>query len=953
MRASIQFGSDEPPSRAGSHSPQEAARVLARIQNAVPNEIYRLLLAPLPSVPDVDSAVSHFERLAERAPGELWRHFVQAPFLLHYALLIFGCSDWIAETLIANLDLFAVLENERSRFEQVRSHEEFAAKLRHFRQQHGSLNFATLLARFKRREYAGILLRDLLGTLPLPSVTAEISSLSDVLIRVALQEAQLEMRQGRNGPANLPLAIVGLGKLGGNELNYSSDIDLLFLYDEGVQGSAGRENFVRLAQRVVDLLSRHTPEGPVFRVDLRLRPQGSQEELAITLPHAIRYYREVAQDWELQALIKARHVAGDDSLTREFLHSVERQVYRPGLNFAAIKTALQSREKIDRQRRAHPRRGADQPGIDVKLDNGGIRDIEFLVQCLQRVYGGAEPWLRSRGTLFALQKLYDKQHLSSSDFQNLSETYIFLRHLEHRLQLQRGRQTHWLRESPAVPGLMARSMARDHEAAHGSAISRDAVRARMALVSQIYRRIVFEQGSEEIRQQSSPPHERAAAAGGNSSRSLRQVLTDLPELQALVRQSDISQHGLRNLERFLSAAGSAEAADPAARHLPTTPANLLRIVETSDLLADALSRHPEDLELLSNLNEASESGHNRDVVLPHFDQCRLQGGVPDELLSSLRQDLRQRMIASAGRDVLLRRNVYAALEERTRIAETVMQAAVSVTAGARNLAVLALGRLGSREFDVLSDADLLFVAEESVHRESAHLAAQQIVAAFTLYTREGAMFAVDTRLRPHGNAGELVSTPSQLRAYFAEEAEPWEALTYLRLRYVAGNRTLGDATVQAVREVLLPATLQTANFAPALREVRKKLEPPAQRPNFKTGPGGLYDIDYVLGVLQIQNQLPFAANLHDRISLLRHRGLLSSSEADTLQANARFLRSLERAIRLTTGKPRKSLSSAEHAARGTEDLMAEECDRSQPLAAKLHEVLIQNRELYLRHSRSW
>ncbi len=154
----------------------------------------------------------------------------------------------------------------------------------------------------------------------------------------------------------------------------------------------------------------------MFRIDLRLRPQGGEGEPAVPLPHAIQYYSRVAQDWELQAMIKARHSAGDVGLAREFVRAVQPYVYRPEVNFVAIKTALQTREKIGKHRRRNLLKQVPQSGIDVKVDRGGIRDIEFLVQCLQRVYGGSESWLRSRGTLFALQKLHDKEHIGGKDY---------------------------------------------------------------------------------------------------------------------------------------------------------------------------------------------------------------------------------------------------------------------------------------------------------------------------------------------------------------------------------------------------------------------------------------------------------------------------------------------------------------------------------------------------------
>src|SRR5207253_7115616 len=258
-----------------------------------------------------------------------------------------------------------------------------------------------------------------------------------------------------------PFAVLSLGKLGGNELNYSSDIDLLYLHGDGPEPPtaqiSNREYFVRLAQQLTEILSRPTSEGAVFRIDLRLRPQGNEGELAISLSNALRYYSETAHDWERQALIKIRHSAGDLALARAFIRGVQPQVYSEKVNFVAIKTALVAREKIDRKRRKQIAAEGNE-SINVKVDRGGIRDVEFLVQCLQRVYGGAEPWLRSGGTLFSLQKLHDKLHISGKEFHDLTSAYEFLRHVEHRLQLQQGQQTHrlpvWASDWPILPRSM-------------------------------------------------------------------------------------------------------------------------------------------------------------------------------------------------------------------------------------------------------------------------------------------------------------------------------------------------------------------------------------------------------------------------------------------------------------------------------------------------------------------
>ena len=280
--------------------------------------------------------------------------------------------------------------------------------------------------------------------------------------------------QGQLQPARM--TVISLGKLGGQELNYSSDIDLMFLYNHDgttAGGAAGTisnlEYFVRLAQTILKLLTEATPEGAVFRVDMRLRPEGQLGDLAVSLDSALDYYRTRAREWELQMLIKARVSAGEVSTGETFLREVHPLIFRQEFHLAAVEAVLNAREEITRSLRRGNSQGEDYGAAwNVKLTPGGIRDIEFLAQCLQRVHGGRDPWLTSRGsgsTLVALQHLHDKAYLSQRDFFLLGSAYQFLRKVEHRLQLRDGLQEHTL---PRKAGALERIARRcGIEAANG------------------------------------------------------------------------------------------------------------------------------------------------------------------------------------------------------------------------------------------------------------------------------------------------------------------------------------------------------------------------------------------------------------------------------------------------------------------------------------------------------
>ena len=486
------------------HDPETAHKNFERVSLKLSPALAQALPALLAESPDPDSALLLLDRLVTEASTETLRLIETHPFLAHYAVAVFGNSWYLGETLIRNLDLLHAFQREKH-LDRSFSREDFSEALARFRSRSFERDASLLLARFKRREYVRIMLRDVLRIAPLAETTAEISALSDVLMEAALRDAESAMEhrfglprhlddQGRT--VNTPLAVLSLGKLGGNELNYSSDIDLLFLYGDGEEPRSApisnREYFVRLAQQVIEILASPTSEGAVFRIDLRLRPQGNEGELAIKLSHALHYYAVVAHDWERQALIKVRYSAGSEALAREFIRQIQPQVYGEKVNFAAIKTALVSREKIDRKRRDQIKADG-RASLDVKIDRGGIRDIEFLVQCLQRVYGGAEPWLRSGGTLFSLQKLHDKRHISSRDFHELTSAYAFLRHLEHRLQLRQGQQVHRLPKSASEMQVLRRAMESLSPGDYRLPDLAAAVRQRMAAVAEIYQRVIYNQ----------------------------------------------------------------------------------------------------------------------------------------------------------------------------------------------------------------------------------------------------------------------------------------------------------------------------------------------------------------------------------------------------------------------------------------------------------------------------
>jgi len=930
------------------------------------------LTLALQESPDPDSALALLDRfLSESSPetvGLLEKH----PQLAHYLLIIFGQSRFLSETLIRNTDLLQTFLQDKN-LDQSFSREEFQENLARFRSRSFETDPALLLTRFKRREYVRILLRDALRIAPLAETTAEISALSDTLIEEALREARsaLERRygtpqhvnsEGRLEPA--PFCVLSLGKLGGNELNYASDVDLMYLFGDGDDPPdaliSSREYFIRLAQQVTNILSRMTPDGVVFRIDLRLRPQGNEGELVITLTQALHYYANLAHDWELQALIKVRHSAGDANLARQFIRGVQPRVYTKELNFAAIKTALVAREKMQkgRSRNQHSFRG-----IDVKIDRGGIRDIEFLVQCLQRVYGGAEPWLRSGGTLFSLQKLHDNRHISSREFRELTAAYEFLRDLEHRLQLRDGQQTHRLPSSDAELAFLQRAIdPNSNDVPHPQSFL-NLVQQLMASVAEIYPRIIYQQ-QDRAKYEGAGRHFQLHAGPESSlaDQSNRQILErlsrDAPQLHQLASRDDLTISARKNLFRFLTASlTSSERYAAVLRHIDMIPRALV-LLETSEYLADILVRHPEEVGTLGDLGEIRSrvgTGYLFESSLlqvratdPVFSYVADSHVVYSEKLSLLRRHFRHRVFSAGAKDVIERRAVYESFADTTAAAEDAIAAAFQIAGAPDGLAILALGRLGSGEFDLLSDADLLFVCEDGAQREALTKPVAQIVQVLAVYTSEGMIFPVDTRLRPHGTEGELLVTPSQLSAYFEQEAHAWEALSYTKLRILAGNRTLSNRVMLAAN-ALFSRFSRDAGFSQAVRDMRSKLEGAEVTESFKTSPGAIYDIDFLCSFLLVKHSIADkGGTLRDRLWRCVSAGLIEKPQAAALDHAAELLRTVDHVVRLVAGRAERWLPANEHARGVAARLTAQILQREFPdgLEAELEKIGAIVRNIY-------
>jgi glutamate-ammonia-ligase adenylyltransferase len=969
--------------------PAKAVQNVARLEQ----QLAPTLMAPLASLlahsPDPDGALNLLERYAEQAPAEVLGEIARNPTALTYLVAIFGYSAFLAETLLVEPDLVVQFARDRN-FAKLKSLEDLMQDYARFSTTSPDHWLSAQLARFKRRNYLRIVLKDVLRLSTLGETTFELSTLADVILANALTFCHQELvkryghpqyRDAQGRIVRSGFSILSLGKLGGNELNYSSDIDLLFLYGRDGETSGGseaasaisnKEFFVRLAHAVVRTITQATHHGEVFRVDLRLRPEGDQGDLAISLNSAAEYYEHRARDWELQMLIKARHSAGDVLLTREFLREVGPYIYSSPGDFEAVESVLAARERISKKLRA-----SRDESMDVKLHRGGIRDIEFLTQCLQRLHGGHDSWVRSGGTLFALRKLNDKGLLPDADFAALTTCYEYFRKVEHRIQLESGKQSHRLPHESGALDRLARRVDPERGSAPGAGKSlQREIGARFAQVDKIYQRLIH-------------PHLAVPAGDTFELRSLASVAPDLraqsldallhfldaraPEMSPHVRALSLEDRPRRNVTKFVASLLGTQENFNLALAKPANFRRALEVVAASEYLGELLVHHPEDFAALGS-ELAAPAPAAAQIAMP----LEPQAGIAPfawvgqatlgyrEKMALLRNDYRSRVLALGADDLLERPSIFPALARWSGLARRAIQSALEIASGALDasepaqqnespLVVLGLGRLGLNEFDLASDADLVFVVADGTGREETARwtrLAEKTIEVLSSYTRDGTVLVVDTRLRPRGQEGDLVITENALVAYLRESAQVWEALTYLKAAPVAGNEACANRLVEKIRAACQESFSLCATAKEDMRRMRRRLEtevivPPS---NTKTAAGGYYDVDFVVSFLRLREGIALAPAtcVPDQIGAVVRAGLLGETEAQTLAQGASFLRALDHAVRLVTGKALTGLPEhvghAEAVANVARRWELIECGQS--LAARLSDVQREIRQVY-------
>lgn len=779
-----------------------------------------------------------------------------------------------------------------------------------------------------RRERSGtalvLALADLGGTTGLEAIVAQLTRFADDALDRAIREA---MRERTGAPDAAGFAAIALGKQGSRELNYSSDIDPVFLYDPDVLPRRPREDAgqaaVRIGRRVVELLQTRTGDGHVLRVDLRLRPSPEVFPIAVPVNAAIAYYESSALAWERAAYVRARAAAGDIALGKEFLDAIGSFVWRRSLDYGAVEEITGISRRI---RGMHPDSQIFGPGYDLKRGRGGIREIEFFTQVHQLIHGGRNPALRAPATLDALAVLAAAGHIPPADARALGDAYRLLRTIEHRLQMIDDRQTHSLPSGEALD-----AVARLHGLRDGGALL-DHLAPHVAQAAALYDDLAGEEGREPGLPQEAgaldaclaergfadpgPATARIARWRQGSARSLRSPAARTAfeaMLPRLIEAAAAVPDPLGVLNRFDDIVERLPSGINLYRLLEARPALvglLAQILGHAPALADQLARRPE---LLDGLISASALDPAPDVDAL---KAELAGaGPPDDyerFLDGARRRVNDWRFALGVQLIAGKADPLDIASGYARVAEAAVgalgDAAVRAFAAVHGdvpgaeLAIVGLGRLGGRALTHASDLDLVMLFTGVIDAQSDgakplratdyfNRLARRVIAALSIPTAAGPLYQVDTRLRPSGTDGMLAVSLDAFEDYQRTGAWTFEHMALTRARTVfgsAGAREAVDARIAAIlRMTRDPARL--ISDAAAMRADMASHKPAAGPFDVKLGTGGLVDLEFAVHVRQLASGEALHPELGLAVAALVKAGRLPPKTADAHRLLARLL----------------------------------------------------------------
>ena len=767
---------------------------------------------------------------------------------------------------------------------------------------------------------------DLTGRIDFSEATRRYSEALDRIVDDALDRARHAVSDRHPIAMELPFSVIAMGKWGAREVNYYSDIDLVFVHDDpGGRDTEARSAALAIASRLISILGAPTFDGPALVVDADLRPEGTMGPLSRSLSGYVSYYDRWSEPWELQALLKNRHAAGDPHLGRRFSEMAHRLVWEEGLDPDALRSIRNLKARAE----------LSAPQTDLKRSRGGIRDVEFAVQLLQMVHGRFDEDLRSGSTLDAIDALMKHGYIEDAEGQRLADSYRFLRETEHRIQLWDLQQTHELPDEPEALERLARSLGftTDPVAEFQKRLSEVRAAAR-DLHERLYFRPILESlaGVPSARLDREAARVRLEALGFTDvlaatrafdeltrglSRRSRVMQQILPLMLDWLSRSPDPDLGLSQLRLVLAHTPDHGALITLLQGNPLAGERLCLLLGTGKLLGDLLDRIPEFVPRLADerlVEEIRDLGNATDRLIGLLDSRP----ETDAKIGTIRRFTRRRKLRIAARDILVDPPPQDTLSALSDSADAALAGALHILDPDREVGfgVIAMGKWGGRELSYGSDIDLMYVYDDDEDRERSLELASGLRSVLSEPSRHGDAYRLDADLRPEGRSGPLARSLDGFRRYYEEWVEPWEILALVKARPAAGN----DGVLRSF-EALTEAVLWKKSFpepmARSIRQVKARIEaeriPAGEDPDFhlKLGPGGLADVEFVTQLLQLQHggrdpALRVTGTI-EALEALLEAGIIRPADHDVLVSSYLFCTRVRMRLHLQRGQASESL----------------------------------------------
>jgi glutamate-ammonia-ligase adenylyltransferase len=791
--------------------------------------------------------------------------------------------------------------------------------------------FIAEIRKYKYSELSRIIYRDVKALGDFPEIMEELSDLATAILEAVFRFCADDLNRAEDGG----FVIIGMGKLGGRELNLSSDVDLIYLY----QDSGDPDPFFRLAERLTKAVSSVTEDGILYRVDLGLRPGGGKSTIAVSLNGALEHYFYWGDTWERAALIKARPVAGDISLGDKFIKEVEPFVYKKFLDYASIEDLKDMKTKLEGLNLKR----------DVKLGRGGIRNVEFFVQALQLVNGGAIKEIREKNTVRALKMLSKKKLIQREHSEDLIASYLFLRRVEHAIQLVDELQTHRVPAESSSLQMISRSLGfegvNDFETAYA---------LRTAKVSEIFDQLFYEPSKKveeegkgfwelaDFLTEGNITEEQALESlrglgfndpegsiqiinvlldpkkGGLTQRGRMLARRVIPAFLKNILHSSDPDSALRNIERFISCIGWRTSIYAILAENPEILQLLSRLFSTSGFLSNFLIGHPEYLDVVT-LRDTRREYETKEEMVEELKNLIDQEDSYEGKLDAIRRFKNTETLKLCLRDLndevdslyvgrCLTKIAEASLEIAIRLAYEVVGSNSprhGIDGNSSDMVIIGMGKLGGMEMSYNSDLDITFIYDGDDQEYFSRLG-QKIISILSIPTVEGFVYKIDLGLRPSGRAGALVSSFESFKRYHEESAKLWERQALIRARPSAGNMQLGGKVMNIINYFVYEKPLAD-DFHKEIHHLRERMEKEIAREsktklNLKTGRGGLVDIEFLIQTLQLRfggsHTEVRRQNTMEALDGLRSCDLIKEKVYHVLNDGYYFLKRLENLLRL-------------------------------------------------------